>query len=71
MHTLHLQAYGQGELCRGDLRSPSFSPMVRSSPALSPGAPYHHAHRMAVGLEVQSEKVEGDRPGGISNLNMG
>ena len=26
-------------------------------------APYHRAHRMAVGLEVQSEKVEGDRLG--------
>ena len=33
------------------------------SPSLSPGAPYHHAHRMAVGLEVQSEKVEGHRYG--------
>ena len=38
------------------------------SPSLSPGAPYHHAHRMAVGLEVQSEKVEGDRSPSLSPL---
>ena len=49
--TLHLQAYGQGELC---------------SPALSPSAQvtcghlaYHRAHRITIG-----EKVEGDRSSG-------
>ena len=41
------------------------------SPSLSPGAPYHHAHRMAVGLEVQSEEVEGDRLGDVVTFCLG